>query len=1070
VTSRHTRPGPLRAVVTTLAERVIADSPDGVIAFDREYRYTVWNEAMERLSGLPAHNAIGRVAFELLPFLVETGEDRCFREALAGRSTSSFDRPFVIPETGRSGFYEARYAPLWSPGGDIIGGVAIIRDIADIVQHVTEQVRAERDAAASHQRAERALKLQALVLERMGEAVTIANEYGTIVYTNPTTDRMFGYGPGELTGRHITVLTMHPARENALSAAEVIDRLRVDGYWKGEWQSVRKDGTALVTETRITSLDVEGRPHWFCVQEDVTGRRRADSRKAFLDEATRLLNESLDYHHTLQALTRHCLPFLADYCSVDVLTVEGEIRRVESAHVDAEKEQILRAVWARYPYQASDRVGVPEVLRTRQPVLNVTFPDQATAAFARDADHLALLRRLDPRSYICVPLVARDKAFGAISLVMSDSGRLYSDGDLEVAMELGRRAATAIDNARHYTAERQARAHAAVLSEASAVLASSLDYEATLSSVARSVVPDLADWCSVDVVDEDDAGHWSIRQLVVAHVDQAKVEWARRLRDRYPPRIDERRGVANVIRTGEPELYTHFTDEMLTQGTHDPERVEILRELGIASVIIAPLASRGRKLGAITFVTAESGRRYTADDLMVAVELARRAATAADNARLFGEAQAARAAAEQAERRVAFLARASAELASSLDVDATLQTVARLAVPDLADWCFVELFENIDDGTGQLRPAAIHHADPEKVKLGWHVMMQYPLRAENQYGSVQVARTGHPELVTDIPDAVFVAVANDAEHLRLLREVGFRSSLQVPLRVRDRVVGVLTFATEGAQGRRFEPADLALATEIAARAGVALENARLYAAEREARKEAEQANRAKSEFLAVMSHELRTPLNAIGGYAELIELGIRGPVSREQRDDLQRIQASQKHLLGLINEVLNYARVESGAVGYNVSDVPVEEVVRAAEALVAPQLRSKGLVLEPASYDPSLPAARADREKVQQILLNLLSNAVKFTERGGRVQVRCRGDGNRVQIAVRDTGIGIPTEKLESIFEPFVQVGRALNRPSEGTGLGLAISRDLARGMGGDLKAESELGVGSTITLELPRA
>jgi signal transduction histidine kinase len=219
-----------------------------------------------------------------------------------------------------------------------------------------------------------------------------------------------------------------------------------------------------------------------------------------------------------------------------------------------------------------------------------------------------------------------------------------------------------------------------------------------------------------------------------------------------------------------------------------------------------------------------------------------------------------------------------------------------------------------------------------------------------------------------------------------------------------------------------------------------------------------------------MSHELRTPLNAIGGYAELIELGIRGPVSREQRDDLQRIQASQKHLLGLINEVLNYARVESGAVGYNVSDVPVEEVVRAAEALVAPQLRSKGLVLEPASYDPSLPAARADREKVQQILLNLLSNAVKFTERGGRVQVRCRGDGNRVQIAVRDTGIGIPTEKLESIFEPFVQVGRALNRPSEGTGLGLAISRDLARGMGGDLKAESELGVGSTITLELPRA
>jgi PAS domain S-box-containing protein len=1060
----------LRTAPTPLAERVVGDSPDGVIAFDREYRYIVWNAAMERLSGIPAHNAIGRVAFELFPFIIETGEDRCFREALAGRSTSSFDRPFVIPETGKSGFYEARYAPLYGVHGDIVGGVAIVRDVAGIVRHVTHQVRAERDAAAAHRRAERALKLQALVLERMGEGVTIANEYGTIVYTNPTADRMFGYAPGELTGRHITVLTTHPARENALIAADVVDRIRVDGYWKGEWQSVRKDGTGLVTETRITSLDVEGRPHWFCVQEDVTDRRRAESRKAFLDDATRLLYESLDYHHTLHALTRHCLPFLADYCSVDILTADGEIRRVETAHVDAAKEQILREVWDRYPYRASDQVGVPEVLRTRQPVLNVSFADDATAAFARDGDHLEMLRRLGPRSYICVPLVAREQAFGAISLVMSDSGRVYSDGDLELAVELGRRAATAIDNARHYTAEHTARARAAILSEASALLTSSLDYEATLRSVARSVVPDLADWCAVHILEEDATGSSSLRQLAVAHADPAKVEWAGRLRDRYPMRLDDTRGVANVIRTGEPELHSHVTDEMLKASAQDAEHLAILRQLGLASIIIAPLASRGRRLGAITFVAAESGRRYTSDDLALAIELARRAATAVDNARLFSEAQAARAVAEQAERRVTFLARASAELASSLDVDATLHTVARLAVPDLADWCFVELFENLEEGTGQLRPVVIQHADPKKVELGWYLMTAYPLRSENQYGSMQVARTGQPELVSDMLDEMFAAIANDPEHLRLLREVGFRSALQVPLRVRDRIVGVLTFATEGDQGRRFESADVALAEEISARAAVALENARLYAAERAARHEAEQANRAKSEFLAVMSHELRTPLNAIGGYAELIELGIRGPVTPQQRDDLQRIQASQTHLLGLINEVLNYARVESGAIGYHIADVAIEEVVRAAEALVAPQLRSKGLILQPSQCHPATLAARADREKVQQILLNLLSNSVKFTERGGHVQVRCTGDGDRVRVAVRDTGIGIPAEKLESIFEPFVQIGRALNRPTEGTGLGLAISRDLARGMGGDLKAESELGVGSTVTLELPQA
>jgi PAS domain S-box-containing protein len=1058
------------AAAAALAERVIDDSPDGVIAFDRDCRYVVWNAAMERLSGVPAENTLGRVAFELFPFIVETGEDRCFREALAGRSTSSFDRPYVIPETGRSGFYEARYAPLYGPRGDVIGGVGIVRDVAGIVRQVTEQVRAERDAAAAHQRAERALKLQALVLERMGEGVTVANEYGTIVYTNPTTDRMFGYGPGELAGRHITVLTTHPARENALTAAEVVDRLRVDGSWHGEWRSVRKDGTVFYTETRITTLDVEGRPHWFCVQEDVTERRRAESRKAFLEEATRLLNESLDYHRTLQSLTRHCLPFLADYCSVDILTEDGEIRRVETAHVDATKEQVLRAVWTRYPYRASDRVGVPEVLRTRKPILVSAFSDDEVAAFTRDSDHLSMLRRLGPRSFICVPLVARDRAYGAISLVMSDSGRRYAEHDVELAMELGRRAATAVDNARHYTAEHTARARAAFLSEASATLTSSLDYEATLSSVARSVVPNLADWCTIEMVDEDATGKPTLRQLAAAHVDREKLDWALRLRDRYPSRSDSPQGVANVIRTGEPELYAHITDEMLKQTAQDEEHLTLLRQLGIGSVIIAPLTSRGRTLGAITFVAAESRRRYSADDLGLAVELARRAATAVDNARLFREAQAARAVAEQAERRVTFLARASAELASSLDVDATLRTVARLAVPDLADWCFVELFENLDEGTGQLRPVAIQHSDPEKVNLGWHVMTRYPLRAENQFGSIKVARTGEPELIADIPDEAFASIANDAEHLLVLRKVGFRSSLQVPLRARGHVVGVLTFATEGEHGRRFERADLALAEEISARAGVALENARLYAAEREARREAEHANRAKSEFLAVMSHELRTPLNAIGGYAELIDLGIRGPVTTEQREDLQRIQASQKHLLGLINEVLNYARVESGAVGYNITDVQVDEVVQAAAALVAPQVRTKGLVLEPSHFESAALNARADREKVQQILLNLLSNAVKFTDRGGHIQVRCSSVDSRVRIEVCDTGIGIPGEKLDSIFEPFVQIGRALNHPTEGTGLGLAISRDLARGMGGDLTAQSTLGEGSVIRLELPSA
>ena len=237
----------------------------------------------------------------------------------------------------------------------------------------------------------------------------------------------------------------------------------------------------------------------------------------------------------------------------------------------------------------------------------------------------------------------------------------------------------------------------------------------------------------------------------------------------------------------------------------------------------------------------------------------------------------------------------------------------------------------------------------------------------------------------------------------------------------------------------------------------------------DARREAELANRAKSEFLAVMSHELRTPLNAIGGYTELIEIGIRGPVTTEQRADLSRIQQSQRHLLGLINGVLNYARVEAGAVHYAVADVPMAEVLAECEALVAPQARAHGIVLDRSPCDASI-AARADREKVQQIILNLLSNAIKFTEAGGRISLRCVADGVQVRVVVDDSGIGIAPDQLARVFEPFVQVDAKLTRTREGTGLGLAISRDLARGMGGDLGADSTLGAGSTFTLTLPRA
>jgi PAS domain S-box-containing protein len=250
-------------------------------------------------------------------------------------------------------------------------------------------------------------------------------------------------------------------------------------------------------------------------------------------------------------------------------------------------------------------------------------------------------------------------------------------------------------------------------------------------------------------------------------------------------------------------------------------------------------------------------------------------------------------------------------------------------------------------------------------------------------------------------------------------------------------------------------------------------NAELRATTLEAerlRHEAQSANRAKSDFLAVMSHELRTPLNAIAGYVQLLEMGIHGPVTDAQKEALSRIGRSQLHLLRLINDVLNLSRLEAGRANYTIEDVAVDDAIAGVLPMIEPQLDEKSHHFD--AGPASGLVVRADRDKLQQVLLNLLSNAIKFTPAEGRIAISVEAPAGApacVLLRVADTGIGIPPDKLDAIFDPFVQVNVSRTRAEEGSGLGLAISRDLARGMGGDLSARST-DAGSTFTLTLPHA
>ncbi|HEX6533235.1 MAG TPA: CHASE3 domain-containing protein [Gemmatimonadaceae bacterium] len=262
----------------------------------------------------------------------------------------------------------------------------------------------------------------------------------------------------------------------------------------------------------------------------------------------------------------------------------------------------------------------------------------------------------------------------------------------------------------------------------------------------------------------------------------------------------------------------------------------------------------------------------------------------------------------------------------------------------------------------------------------------------------------------------------------------------------------------------------ARAVALAGRQQALSERQALLERERAARLEAEIANEAKAQFLTTMSHELRTPLNAISGYTDILAMGIRGELNAEQQEDLRRIKRASQHLLALINDILNFARLEAGHVEIRLGAVDVDVTLAELGTLIEPQVRARGIVV---THDPcpSPVCVWADREKLQQVLLNLLTNAIKFTDAGGRITMRCQADGRQARLIISDTGRGIAADRLASIFEPFVQIDRHQTHESQqGIGLGLAISRDLARAMGGDITVESRQGEGSTFTVSLPVA
>jgi signal transduction histidine kinase len=555
----------------------------------------------------------------------------------------------------------------------------------------------------------------------------------------------------------------------------------------------------------------------------------------------------------------------------------------------------------------------------------------------------------------------------------------------------------------------------------------------------------LASFCLMDLVHTDGRLH----RVAAVHRDADTEARLRALPGHYRPDT-ACSPILEVLHTGISQCFVDYPVEIRRQVASLPEHLSRLEEFHPSSLLVVPLASAGRVLGLLLLARSAPLPPFAPADVELAEELARRLVTAIDSARL-------RRKAKGAERRAQFLARASQALAGSLDYRVTLDRVARLAVPRVADLCAVDILGE----DGGIRRLAVAHREPEKAAVVWELEHRWPLSLKDEYGPGRVIRSGRPELRGEVPEAKLPLAARDQEHLRALRTLGLESYLVAPLQARGRTLGAITFAYTGSH-RRYRKADLRLAMELADRAALAVDNALLYRA-------SQAAVRLRDEFLAVASHELKTPLTPLNLRLQSLrrELDRGGPTldPARVREHVAALQRQSKRLSTLVESLLDVSRLEAGRLELNLEYVDLAALAREVAGRFAAQASRTSTPLEVQAGEPVV--GIWDRVRLEQVVSSLLSNALKYGA-GRPIHVLVERGPTGARLTVRDQGIGISPEHLPRIFDRFERAVSAEH--FGGLGLGLYLTRHLVQAFGGTIRASSQPGRGATFEVDLPLA
>jgi signal transduction histidine kinase len=722
---------------------------------------------------------------------------------------------------------------------------------------------------------------------------------------------------------------------------------------------------------------------------------------------------------------------------------------VHQATPDGRSAELIASVGARPEELAPFRLvsvdgGLPgfDVAAHGRPVW-LESPEDARARYPGFAPIMAQLSR---QAFAFLPLVVEHRCLGVLAFGFAQA-RHFTELHRTLMLGLARQCAQALERARLYETEHAARllAEAAgqrlqLLADAGVLLSSSLEWEATVSGVARLAVGAFSDWCAVDFLDD----HGALRRLTVVHAQPERSLLHDRLED-YTPERARPSAITDVVRTGRSQLVLGLVPRSESSSSAEG-----------GSFLIVPLMARQRSLGAVSFVRGPEHPPFTEADRALAEDLAARTGLAIDNARLLRKARAAEAESRRNAARLRILVEVDRLLAEAgLDLPAVLDVIARKVSEVIGDGCVLQL---MSEDNAFLEPVTIHHPDPEaRWLLAGTVHARRQKLGEGLHGGV--VSSGRAVLLADVDPSEARSRSSLPEYGPYLERYGPQSLLVVPLAVKERVFGTLGVVRDVAGGRPYGEEDRMLLQSLAERAALAIEDARLYGA-------ATEAVRLRDDFLSVAGHELKTPLSALRLQIQMLARVTRDVATTPGlAERVEKAERTSERLGALIDELLDAGRITSGMMKLEREPLDLSSLTRDAVGRMTEALARAGSEVKLVA--DSQVVGRWDRVRLEQVVSNLLSNAAKYG-RGQPVEVRVEGsEDGRARLVVKDSGMGIAPEDQARIFERFERA--TTDKRVHGLGLGLWISREIVESHGGRIQVHSSPGEGSTFTIELPR-